>query len=157
MNRSLVGLSVVVAWITTLAMIACADDATDAAIKKDRQIIEGTWQCVALEVNGTKVPDEDAKKLVVVNGPDGSWSLRSEEIEISKGTSTFDPTKNPKAIDFTPTTGEAKGNQYLGIYEIGDNTRKVCFAPTGKDRPTEFSSTAFNEQILISFERVKAK
>ena len=35
--------------------------------------------------------EEDAKKLTVVNGSDGTWNLRSEGKEISKGTSTIDP------------------------------------------------------------------
>jgi hypothetical protein len=30
---------------------------------------------VALEVDGNKASDEDAKKIKVVNGPDGTWTL----------------------------------------------------------------------------------
>jgi uncharacterized protein (TIGR03067 family) len=112
---------------------------------------------VALEVNGTKSMEEDAKKLTVVNGSDGTWTLCSEDKEISKRTSTIDPTKKPKTIDFTVTEGEGKGNQHLGIYELGKITRKLCFAPPGKERPTEFSSTPGSEDILVTFEREKAK
>ena len=132
-------------------------DAKDEAIKKDRKQIEGTWRVVALEVNGNKAMDEDAKKLTWSTAPDGTWSLLSEGKEISKGTSTIDPTKKPKTIDFTPTEGEGKGNQYLGIYELGEKTRKMCFAPPGKERPTEFTSTPGSEHILVTFEREKAK
>jgi uncharacterized protein (TIGR03067 family) len=78
-------------------------------------------------------------------------------MEISKGTSTFDPTKKPKTIDFTPTEGGGKGDQFLGIYQLGKGARKLCFAPAGKDRPTEFSSTPENQQILVEFERVKSE
>lgn len=133
------------------------DLANDNAIKKDRKQIEGTWRIVALEVNGNKAMDEDAKKLAVVNGSDGSWSLRSEDKEISKGTSTIDPTKKLKTIDFTPTEGAGKDNFYLGIYELGEKTRKLCFAPPGKERPTEFSSTPGSEIVLVTFEREKGK
>jgi hypothetical protein len=28
--------------------------------------------------------------------------------------------------------GEGKGNLYLGIYELGENTRKLCFAPPAR-------------------------
>jgi len=138
------------------AAIASADDSKDEAIKKDRKQIEGTWRIVALEVDGNKAKDEDAKRLTVVNSSDGTWSLRSEDKEIGKGTSTFDPTKKPKTIDFTPTDGEGKGDHYLGIYEIGENTRKLCFAPAGKERPTEFASKPGSEHILVAFEREKA-
>ena len=93
----------------------------------------------------------------MVNGPDGTWSLRDEDKEISKGISTFDPTKKPKTIDFTPTVGDDKGVRFLGIYELGENTRKLCFAPKGKDRPTEFSSIPGSQYILVEFQREKAK
>jgi uncharacterized protein (TIGR03067 family) len=107
--------------------------------------------------NGNKAKDEDAKKITVVNGDDGTWSIRSEGKEISKGTSTFDPTKKPKTIDFTPTDGGGKGDHFLGIYLLGKNARKLCFGPAGKDRPTEFSSTPENQHILVEFERVKSE
>ncbi len=157
MRRSRFGLLAIGVLFTALATIASADDAKDEATKKDRKHIEGTWKVAALEVDGNKAMDEDAKKLTVVNGSDGTWSLVSEGKEICKGTSTIDPTKKPKTIDFTVTEGDGKGNQYLGIYELGENTRKLCFAPAGKGRPTEFSTTAGSELILVTFEREKAK
>ena len=141
------------AFFTTLATIALAADAKDDSIKKDRKQIEGTWKVVALEINGNKSGEEDAKKLSVVNGSDGTWSLLSEGREICKGTSTIDPTKKPKTLDFTPTEGEGTGDHYLGIYELGESTRKMCFAPPGKQRPTEFSSTPGSEYVLVTFER----
>jgi uncharacterized protein (TIGR03067 family) len=140
-----------------MTAIATGDDAKDEAIKKDRKLIEGTWKVVALEVDGNKAAEEDAKKITVVNGPDGTWTLFSDGKEIGKGTNSFDPTKKPKAIDFTQTEGEGKGNLYLGIYELGENTRKLCFAPPGKDRPTEFTTAPGSEHILVTFEREKAK
>ena len=140
MGPSYIGLLFVGAMLTLIASTAIADDANDEAINKDRKLIEGTWRIVALEVNGNKAMEEDARKLSVVNGSDGTWSLLSEGKEISKGTSTFDPTKKPKFIDFTPTKGGGEGNQYLGIYDLGDKTRKMCFAPPEQKRPTEFVS-----------------
>jgi uncharacterized protein (TIGR03067 family) len=152
MRRSYIGILFVGALLAMIGT-AVADDALEEAIKKDRQQIEGTWRIVSLEVNGNKAPDEEARKLTVVNGADGTWRLRKEDQEIGKGTSTFDPTKKPKTIDlFSDDDGNAK---YLGIYELGEKTRKLCFAPAGKERPTEFSSTSGNEHILVMFERVK--
>jgi len=143
--------------LTAIATIATADDAKDAAIKKDHEQIEGTWRITSLVDNGNKSMEEDAKKLTVVNGSDGTWSLRDEDKEISKGASTIDPTKKPKTIDFTPTVGEDKGNLHLGIYELGEKARKLCFARPGKDRPTEFASKPGSEHILVTFEREKTK
>jgi uncharacterized protein (TIGR03067 family) len=128
-------------------------DAKENAIKKDRKQIEGTWRVVVLEVNGNKAMEEDARKLTVVNGVDGTWSLRSENNEISKGARTIDPTKKPKTIDFMPTEGAGQGNQLLGIYELGEKKQKLCYAPPGKERPTEFASIPGSETILVIFER----
>jgi uncharacterized protein (TIGR03067 family) len=143
--------------LVAMAAIATADDAKEEAIHKDRKLIEGTWRVVVLEVNGNKVSDDDARKITVVNGPDGTWTLFSDGKEVGKGTNSFDPTKKPKTIDFTQTEGEGKGTLYLGIYELGEDTRKLCFAPPGKDRPTEFISMPGTDHILVTFEREKAK
>jgi uncharacterized protein (TIGR03067 family) len=137
MRRAFLGLLVV---LTAMATTASAEDSKDEAIKKVRKQIEGTWRIVALEIDGNKAIEEFVRKFTVVTGSDGTWSLRSEDKEITKGTSTFDATKTPKTVDFTPTDGEGKADQYLGIFEIGENTRKLCFVPPGKERPTEFSS-----------------
>jgi uncharacterized protein (TIGR03067 family) len=143
--------------VATGALLAATDDAKEEAIKKDRNQIKGTWRVIALEINGNKTSEEDARKLTVINGSDGTWSLHSEGQEICKGTSTIDPTRKPKTIDFTITEGQGQGNQHVGIYELGQKTRKLCFVGPGKERPTEFESTPGSERILVTFEREKAE
>ena len=152
MKTQIIGLLLAVA-----ASIAVADDAKEEAVKKDRQRIAGSWRVVELVVDGKPADEADARKLTVVNGSDGTWSLRSEGNEISRGTSTFDPTQKPKHIDFTPTIGDVKDKLHLGIYELGDDVRKLCFAPAGEDRPTEFSSESGSGNILVRFERVQTE
>lgn len=149
-----------ICWLTTwilatsiLATSLHAEDEKAGAIKRDREKIAGTWRIVSIEVGGNQVAAEDARKFYVVNGNDGTWSLHSAEQEISKGTSTFDPTQSPKTIDFAPTEGGGVGNTYLGIYELGEKTRKVCFSQPGKGRPSEFASPNGSEDILVVFER----
>ena len=132
-----------------------ADDTKEQAIAKDRQQIAGTWRIVGLEVNGNPVNPEDARKLTVVNGPDGTWRLLSNGQEIAKGTNQFDPTQRPKTIDFKTTEGAGQGQVYQGIYELGENTRRLCFASPGQPRPTEFASPAGSQQVLVRFEREK--
>lgn len=157
MKSSIIGLSVVAVTLAAITTIAVANDAKEAAVKKDRKQLAGTWRVVDCVIDGSKLPEEDARKLTVVNSADGTWSLRDEDKEISKGTSTLDPTKKPKTIDFTKTEGEGKGDQYLGIYEIGEKTRRLCFVPAEKERPTTFSSTSGSGRFLVIFEREKAK
>jgi uncharacterized protein (TIGR03067 family) len=157
MGRSLVGSVFSGALITVIGAIASADDVKDEAINKDRKKNEGTSRIVAIQVNGTKAMDEDAKRITVVDASDGTWSIRSEGKEKSKGTSIIDPAKKLKTIDFIPTEGDGKGKQSLGIYEISEKTRRLCFAPPGAERPTEFVSTLDSKHILVTFEREPSK
>jgi uncharacterized protein (TIGR03067 family) len=135
--------------------LAVGDDAAEQAIKKDRKLMEGTWRAVSLEVNGNKAAENDAKKIVVINHADGTWTLKVEDKVISKGSNKIDPLKKPKMIDFTPTEGEGKDKSFVGIYEQGKTRRKLCFVESGKERPTEFSSSAGSQRILVVFEREK--
>lgn len=141
--------------VTALTVIASAEEAKDEAIKMDRQQLAGTWRIMSLEVNGNQAKEEDAKKLTVVNGSDNTWALFSEGKEIGKGTNDLDPTTTPKKIDLTVMESDGQTKVYPGIYELGDQTRKLCFAPAGKDRPTEFTTTPGSEHILVVFEREK--
>ncbi len=72
MRHRLLGRAIVGALVTATAAIAVADDAKDAAIQKDRNEIKGTWRVVVLVVNGNTAAEEDARKLTVVNGSDGT-------------------------------------------------------------------------------------
>ena len=133
--------------------LATAGDAKDEAIKKDRMKYEGTWQVVSLEVDGNKADEQDAKKITVVNEADGKWRLEVDGKVIARGTSEIDPTKKPKAIDLTETEGDDKGTTALGIYEVGDDERKVCYAKAGMERPDDFSAPAGSGRILAVLKR----
>ena len=130
------------------ASLTAAGDAKDEAIQKDRKKYEGTWQVVSLETDGNKADEEDAKKITVVNEADGKWAIEVEGNIIARGTSKIDPTTKPKAVDLTVMEGENSGQTALGIYEFGDDTRKVCLAEAGKERPTEFAAPAGSGDIL---------
>jgi uncharacterized protein (TIGR03067 family) len=142
-------------FLSAMNSIIAADTAKEQAINKDHKLIEGIWRIVSLEINGNKGGDDDVKKLSVVNGVDGTWSLRSDGTDLTKGTSTIDPTQKVKTIDLTPTNGDDKGKVFQGIYELNENTRKLCIAPSGQARPTEFSSAPNSGHILVVFERDK--
>jgi uncharacterized protein (TIGR03067 family) len=135
--------------------LAVAGDAKEEAIKKDRMKYEGTWQVVSLEVDGNKSDEQDAKKITVVNDVDGKWRLEVDGKVIARGTSEIDPTKKPKAVDLTETEGDDKGKTALGIYEVGDDERKVCYAKPGMERPDDFSAPAGSGRILAVLKRLK--
>jgi len=134
-----------------------AEDQVAVAQRKDRQLLEGRWRAVALEVNGEKAAEQDARKLLVVNGPEGHWTLFHEGDEVSRGTSTFDATKKPKWIDFSLQAQDGTTSRYVGIYELGEQQRRLCFAPASSGRPTEFRTLPGSMQILVVFLREATK
>jgi uncharacterized protein (TIGR03067 family) len=145
-----------VGWLFVgFGSLLAAGDAKDEAIKKDRRQYEGTWQVVSLVVDGNKAGEEDARKITVINAADGKWTIEAEGKVVARGTSVIDPTKKPKAVDLTVTEGKDKGKMALGIYEFRDDTRKVCVAAPGKERPTEFAAPAGSDHILAVLRRVK--
>ena len=134
---------------------AAADKDKEEAIKQERTRYKGTWRVILLQVDGELADEKEAKKIIVVNAPDGRWTVVADGEKIGTGTSQIDPTKKPKTIDFTPTEGVEKGKVLLGIYEIKENCRKLCYAEAGKDRPTEFSSKPGSGHVLVIFQREK--
>lgn len=143
------------AFFVLLSVPLAAGDAKDEAIKKERQRFEGTWQVESLEFNGIPFSEEQAKAFKVINEADGKWSIEQDGKVVASGTSVVDPSQSPKTVDLEQTEGAGKGQRMLGIYEFGDDTRKVCFAGPGNARPTEFSSSVGRMQILAVLKKVK--
>jgi uncharacterized protein (TIGR03067 family) len=141
--------------VTVPSFLGAQDNASEEAVKKDRKRIQGTWRVVSLEINGNKAGDNDAKKITVVNQTDGTWTIRVDGNQVNKGTSEINPTKKPRTIDFSVTEGQGAGKRYVGVYELGEKTRKLCFVEAGRDRPADFSAPAGSERILVTFERLE--
>jgi uncharacterized protein (TIGR03067 family) len=135
-------------------VVLIAADARDDDAKKDREKFQGNWQLISAERDGKKTPQEDAKKITLTIQGD-KFILRKDSVIISEGTMTLDPTKKPKAINETLTTGPNEGKVFSAIYEIDDEHHKICFAALGKERPTEFSSKPGSGNILQVWKREK--
>lgn len=138
-----------------VAPLLAGGDAKDDAIKSDRKKYEGTWQVMSLEVDGNISSEEDAKKFTVTNEADGRWTLEKEGEVVARGTSEIDPTKVPRTIDFVVIDNDGSTKKALGIYELGDDTRKVCLVEEGRPRPNDFSASAGTERIYAVLKRVK--
>jgi uncharacterized protein (TIGR03067 family) len=134
-----------------------ADAAKDEAIKKDYERLAGTWRLVSAVEDGKKVPEEEAKKTRLVTKGDTFTILGDTGLGTSPaGTFTIDPTKRPKTVDSVQSKGPQKGKTVLGIYEIIDtDTKRACWAPPGKERPTAFTSEPGSGHLLQVWKRVK--
>jgi uncharacterized protein (TIGR03067 family) len=138
--------------VSAALLLAAATRAGDGE-KKELEKFTGSWAATAVTVDGKELPAERVKAVrLEVKGNQYTYTAGKEVI---KGTHKLDPGKKPKAIDAMRATGEGKGETLKGIYELDDDTFKVCFAAPGKDRPTEFSAKEGSGRRLIVMKRVK--
>lgn len=114
--------------------------------------MQGTWNLVSAMEDGKALPDDEVKQTtIVVKGNTFRFPGLAEDATAREGTFKLDATKNPKEMDSTSTENEVS----LGIYELGPDSYKICFAPVGKPRPTDFSSESGSGKIFQVWERQK--
>jgi uncharacterized protein (TIGR03067 family) len=144
--------------LTGVVVVAAGSFAVRAAedkAKGDVAKMEGTWKIVSWEQDGQAVSEEDVKKAVMTVKGD-RFTLTTPQ-QTTEGSLKLDSTKKPKEIDATPAKGAFEGKTLLGVYELSEDTGKLCFAPPGQDRPKEFSSKKGSGHILFVGKREKAK
>jgi uncharacterized protein (TIGR03067 family) len=135
-----------VAVVVGLSSPSPGDDAKDDAKK-----IQGTWLPKSGELGGKPFPDEVLKTIKLVI-KDDTYTV-TVGTEPDKGTCKLDPSAKPKALDITGTDGPNKGKTIPAIYELTDDTLRVCYNLGGKDRPTEFKTKEGTQLFLVTYKR----
>jgi uncharacterized protein (TIGR03067 family) len=145
-------------WIIPAVAIAAAGGvaqplwADDDAAGRDRAAYVGIWRAIEIEADGNPQPARE-RNIVVVNREDGTWTMTVDGREASSGTNTIDPLATPAEIDIEITAGDGAGSKLLGIYELEDNRRRLCFRGGGEWRPRDFTTTPGSKTVLVTFER----
>lgn len=140
------------------ALVGCQirEDARSTPLDPEFQALQGHWIMVSSICCGEEMPSEMVRKIS--RQINGNLSIITVEEENGPkqftGTIHLDAKTQPKSIDISLTSGEAKGNTVLGIYEIKGDQVRMCFSTVGKPRPKEFSSTPGSEQRLVIWKRL---
>jgi hypothetical protein len=114
--------------------------------------MQGTWNLVSAMQDGKALPEDKVKQTTIVIKDDTfRFPGLAEDATSRAGTFKLDATKKPKEMDSTSTEKKVM----LGIYELEQDSYKICFALAGKPRPTEFASIPGSGQILQVWERKK--
>jgi uncharacterized protein (TIGR03067 family) len=144
-------LAIVVLILPVAALVA--DEKEDG--KKELKRLTGTWKGVSAVIDGKELSKEEAEAMrLVVKGESYTFDNGKDKIE---GTHQVDPSVEPKTIDAVRKSGPDKGKTLLGIYELTDDTFRVCFAPVGKKRPGKFESKSGSGNRLLVFKRVRSE
>jgi len=107
-------------------------------VKAPLAALQGTWEIVALEVEGASIPVGGFRgSRIIVKG--GTFSTVSMGATYG-GTLTVDASKSPKTLELSFKSGPEKGTKSLAIYELHGDTWKLCLTVTGHTRPTSFAT-----------------
>jgi uncharacterized protein (TIGR03067 family) len=109
------------------------------ATAQEMEKFQGTWRQIAHERDGVADPADEwgwqprvtfTGDTFVVTLADGSTAI--------KGNFRLDPTRKPKAVDWTDTFGPDAGKTFLAIYSLEGDRLVFCAADAGQERPVEF-------------------
>lgn len=117
--------------------------------EEDLKMIEGNWIPITAELGGQKLPDETLKDTRLILA-DGRYTVQNDHGEYKLA-----PSEKPKAMDITGKDGPNQGKTFLAIYELTDDTLKICYDLSGKTRPHEFATKAGTRQFLVTYKRAK--
>ncbi len=137
--------------LLTSIMLTAQEDAA----KQEWARFEGTWLRVAYEADGLKVPQKTVQRFRLILQRDGKYMVKVDNQVVVEGTAVIDPTRKPKTVDMTPTTGRTKGQLLRGIYELDGDDYRLCYAPAGKPRPETFTAKAGTSHVLAVYRREK--
>ena len=124
--------------VVVMLMTLAAHAGDEAGSKKELKLLEGSWDVVAVEIDGDIVAPEKAPKKITISGN----KLRGlgPEMTIVR----VDPTKKPKWMDLS-FKREKKEHTVQAIYEFDGTFLKLCLPlaqAKGKEkRPESFEST----------------
>jgi len=122
--------------------------------KDDLKKFDGNWAFSSWEHSGLP--------LAAASLETAKWSVKGDKytFEISgtkeEGTLKLDSSKKVATFDLTITSGNDEGSTQLGIYKFDGEALVFCLARPGvKERPTEFTTTEENANILVTIKRTK--
>jgi uncharacterized protein (TIGR03067 family) len=119
----------------------------------EAKAVQGTWIPVLLRfATKQKISQKRMESYRITITSDSKYMLRTPEGN-EDGTLVLRPDKSPKEIDFTCTAGPSKGRTFLGIYDVIDGQLCICYDPSGKQRPTEFTVRPDSSSLLGVYRR----
>jgi len=120
-------------------------------MRKDLDLLQGSWRITALETEGREMPEEMLEEgRITIEGERFTSAGMGAEYG---GTIALDASANPRHLDMKFDAGHATGTTNLGIYELDGDRWRICLATHGTVRPSKFDSTAGSGFVLETLAR----
>jgi len=124
--------------------------ATKTKKKSDLDTLQGSWNVVTLELDGSPMGAIPPDARIQVNGSRFVSLGMGAEYE---GDLKLDDAAQPKQFDLKFTAGPEKGKTALGIYELDGDSWKMCLTTRGGKRPAAFATKAGSGHALQTLAR----
>jgi uncharacterized protein (TIGR03067 family) len=134
-------------------IIAAASFNVLAGTPDDAEKVQGTWKPVTAELGGQPMSDA-ILKLISLKLENGTYEAFVGD-EPDRGTYTLDAAAQPKGMTVVGTDGPNKGKTFPAIYEIKEDTLRICYDLSGAKRPTEFKTIGGTKLYLVTYHRKK--
>ena len=139
-----------VAQTVTFSLAAAPD-----AMNKDIGLFQGEWTMVSGAADGVPIPDYVFNQIrQVFTGAQMTGTISGTMYW--KVNFAIDPSKSPKTIDYEIIGGPAAGAKQLGIYELNDDTCKLCVGKLNGERPKDFDAGPGTGNTTSTWKRVKS-
>ena len=134
-----------------LPVLAFGCRSTNGDARDDTRDMAGRWSASKAELSGTKLGDEMRESILLVV-ENGRYTVTMGR-ETDQGTLVLNTAHDPKAMDITGTDGPNKGRRMLAIYELSEDTLRICYDLAGRSRPTEFRTSQGEQRLLVTYTR----
>jgi len=138
-------------WWVCACLVFAATFLAAGGVADDAAEIQGLWKPVKAEIDGQPLGESFLKST--------SLKLASGKYEVflgderDRGTYTLDAAAEPRGMTIVGTDGPNKGRTFPAIYELTENTLRICYDLSGAKRPTDFKAPAGTKLYLVTYLR----
>jgi uncharacterized protein (TIGR03067 family) len=119
---------------------------------EELRALEGTWEFVDLEVDGSRMPVAAfGNSRMLIDGD--RFRMESPDANY-EGIFTINIEETPHLIDIEFVEGPEAGNWSYGIFEVNGDHFKICLGLTGRHRPSDFKTSPGSGHALENLRRV---
>ena len=119
----------------------------------DLAAMEGKWKPESAEAGGKPIDVPQLRDLIITITGD-RYEVQTNEGP-DRGTLKLDEKTTPKTMDATDTEGQDAGKVIKAIYELKDDTMRVCYAINGGERPSTFTTAEGAPFLVVVYRREK--
>lgn len=138
--------------LAALGGAVSADDKPEQAeaIKK----LQGAWIVKTAQISGQPLPDEIGRSIKLeINKSDYTTLVGGRP---DKGSFEIDVAKTPMQMTIKGKSGPNSGKTLPCIFEFQGKNVRICYGLDGKNRPSEFKTTAMDKFFLVTYEKAPA-